>query len=51
MSHNAQLCKRQQLIEDLLKPDTHQPIDILIVTKYLGNKIMKTKKHLKNVSW
>ena len=30
-----------QLIEDLLQPDTHQPI----VTKYLGNKMMEKKKN------
>ena len=33
-----------QLIDDLSQPDTHQLIDILIVTKYLGNKVMKTEE-------
>ena len=33
-----------QLIKDLSEPDTHQPIDINIVTRYLGNKMMKKKK-------
>ena len=33
-----------QLIKDLLQPESHQPIDIISVTKYLGNKMMKTKK-------
>ena len=46
MSHNTQLCNCQQLIKDLLHPDTHQPIDILIVTKFLGNKMMKKKRKI-----
>ena len=46
MSHNPQNCKMPQLIEDLSQPDTHQPIDILIVTKYLENKVMKTKQKI-----
>ena len=35
-----------QLIDDLLQPDTHQLIDILIVNKYFGNKVMKTNKKM-----
>ena len=34
----------QQLIENLSQPDTYQPIDIMTVTKYLGNKVMKKEE-------
>ena len=33
-----------QLIDDLSQPDTHQLIDILIVNKYSGNKVMKKEE-------
>ena len=39
-----------QLIDNLSQPDTYQLIDIIIVNKYLGNKVMKTKKNTFDLS-